>query len=557
MKYGKRFGLAAIMCICLSWVCVSVSQAGTFNTTMPKALTPDYKVEILVPGCHFHGLKGVNFTDKNTLIVNDMVGGAINTVNIKTGEVGVLLEGPDGLGDDLVYGPDGQLCWTEGLGGKVDCLFPDGKIVTAGSGLPLINGIAFNKEGRLFASQVFVADGLWELDPNGKEKPRKVIDELGWLNAFEFGPDGKIYGPLMRMDKRCIARIDVETGKIETIAKGFKKGPFTVDSPNAVKFDPQGRLFGIQASTGLVYRVDIETGNLETIAELEAGLDNLAISSEGKIYVTNMINNNIYEIEPDSKKVRLVVEGKLATPQGLCVRTTDKGDVLYVADTWCLKQVDGNTGDIEILWESHFEFPKNVWLDGDTAVITGFLVALSEFDVTTGKNKKIVYGFGGSSKAIRLPDGSLIVAMLKGELLKVTGEKGENRTVVVKGLQLPSSLELAGPDAVYVTEAGPGTLSRINLSTGEKKVIASGLAKPINMTLGSDGKLLVVELGKKQLTEVDLKSGSTKPLIGNLPIGLPSHMPVWTYPGVAVSKSGNIYVAGDIDNAIYKITPVK
>ena len=431
--------------------------------------------------------------------------------------------------------------------------------VVSAEGLPFINGIGFSKEGRLFASQVFAADALWELDPAGKTKPKKILDAPGWLNAFDFGPDGKLYGPLMRMDKRCIARIDLATGRIETIATDFKKGPFTVDSPNAVKFDEQGRLYGIQASTGLVYRVDIDTGKIEDLAQFDPGLDNLVISKDGKIYITNMIHNSIYEVDIATKKTRTLVEGRLATPQGLCVRNTKDGDTLYVADTWSLKKVDTKTGALEILWESHFQFPINVQLDGDTAIITGWLEALSEFDVTTARNVRVLHGFGGASKTLRLADGSLIVAnIVTGEIIKVTGAKGQERAVLVKGLGLPSSIELAGPNAIYVTEAGPGLLSRIDLATGEKKAVAMGLAKPVNMAVCPDGKLLVVEMDKKRLVRIDPSTGEINPLVGDLPIGLKSWgPPVWTHPGVAVSPSGAIYLSSDIENSLYKVTPAK
>jgi len=109
-----------------------------------------------------------------------------------------------------------------------------------------------------------------------------------------------------------------------------------------------------------------------------------------------------------------------------------------------------------------------------------------------------------------------------------------------------------------VTEAMAGTVSRIDLSTGEKKVVASGLRMPEGIAVFPDGKLAVVETGTRQLLKIDPTSGAITPLVKNLAVGFPSYpggLPPYLITGVAVSDSGTIYVTGDLENVLYKISP--
>ena len=63
--------------------------------------------------------------------------------------------------------------------------------------LPGINSLAFDqRSGKLYASQVFLGDALWEIDVAGVVAPRLIAKDMGGFNGFEVGLDGMIYGPL-------------------------------------------------------------------------------------------------------------------------------------------------------------------------------------------------------------------------------------------------------------------------------------------------------------------------------------------------------------------------
>ncbi|REN21320.1 hypothetical protein DSI41_00555, partial [Mycobacterium tuberculosis] len=63
--------------------------------------------------------------------------------------------------------------------------------------LPGINSLDFDRRnGKLYASQVFLGDALWEIDREGQKPPRLIKKDMGGFNGFEAGPDGMLYGPL-------------------------------------------------------------------------------------------------------------------------------------------------------------------------------------------------------------------------------------------------------------------------------------------------------------------------------------------------------------------------
>ena len=101
-------------------------------------------------------------------------------------------------------------------------------------------------------------------------------------------------------------------------------------------------------------------------------------------------------------------------------------------------------------------------------------------------------------------------------------------------------------------------MTQIDVGTGARKVVADGLAGPEGIDVGPDGRLYVAEVGQKRIVAIDPANGSKVVIASNLDIGLPAYPggPPGLIPtGVAVAKSGAIYVSSDLRNAIYKLTP--
>ena len=78
--------------------------------------------------------------------------------------------------------------------------------------------------------------------------------------------------------------------------------------------------------------------------------------------------------------------------------------------------------------------------------------------------------------------------------------------------------------------------------------------------MAPNGKIIAAEVGLKRIISIDPESGAVTEIAGGLKIGLPGipgFLPSNVPTGVGVSSTGAIYVTSDIENAIYKFTPIE
>ncbi|MCG8492045.1 MAG: PQQ-binding-like beta-propeller repeat protein [Sneathiellales bacterium] len=527
--------------------------AATGMVLLASGAQAEYKRELLVTGSDFHGVHGITANSDGTLFVGSVVGGAIYRVDPASGSVTTEIKTPTGMADDLEFGPDGTLAYTSFLSGIVRARRPDGKIDELASGLPGINSIAWKQDGRLFATQVFLGDALYEIDPAGAKPARKIIEGMGGLNGFDFGPDGMLYGPLWF--KGQVVKVNVDTGELNVVADGFK-------IPAAANFDSNGNLYVVDTARGQVVRVDISNGDKTVIASVPKSIDNLAFDANDTLYITNMADNGVYRIDTSTGAATMLTEGELAMPGGLDVWNEGGKDTIYVADLFAYRGVNADNGKVTDFLRMHadtLEYPFNVRVNKDHAVLSSwFTGTVQKVDRKTGKNIAIWHNFAAPHDAIELPDGTVVVAELgAGQLTLARGEKPEERTAIAKGLAGPLGLAIAGKNAVYVTELS-GVLSRVDLNTGNKTVIAEGLALPEGIDVDEKGIIYLAEVALKQVVKIDPATGEKTVIASNLPIGLPGieGIPPSNVPtGIAVGKDGVVYVTSDLENAIYKLTP--
>lgn len=518
--------------------------------TLPTLADPAYRIQALMPKTPANGFNGLAFDSQDTLYAGVVQGSTTYRIDKETGAASVFIPPPEGGADDLVFEPGGRVIWTAFFLGKVFARGADGRIVTLAEGVPGANAIARSRDGRVFFSQVFMGDALWELDLSGRMQNRKVAEKLGGLNAFRVHSDGQIYGPLWF--KGQVVKVDPDSGRTQLVADGFK-------IPAAVKFDSRGRLYVIDNKTGELLRVDVATGAKTTVAVLRPHLDNLAIDAKDRIFVSTNGDGSLFEVDAKTGKVRTLIDGHLACPQGIAVWDGPQGEELFVADNFAYKRVDGFTGAVKESTKGG-AFPNSASITGDKVLMAGWFRNVVEvFDAKTDDLLYAIPGFKAPFGTLLLADGSILVAEgATGNLVRVRDREGKQRDVVARDLASPVYLAPAGPDAVYVTEFLAGRVTRVDLRTGEKKTVAAGLRGPKGLAVKPDGSLLVVNVGTKELLQIDPASGAMKPIAQNLAVGLhvpPGFLPAFTLSGVAVAASGNIYVTSDIDNVIYKLSP--
>jgi sugar lactone lactonase YvrE len=445
------------------------------------------------------------------------------------------------------------MAWTGFLAGDLYSRKGDGPIKKLASGLPGINSLAFRKDGRLYATTVFLGDTLYEIDVEGVKPPRQIMEKMGGLNGFEFGPDDKLYGPLWF--KGQVAKVDVDKAELTVVADGFKV-------PAAVNFDSKGNLWVVDTALGQLVRVDPKTGAKKMVAQLKPSLDNLAIDDKDHIFVSNMADNGIQEVDPETGAAKQIIIGKLALPGGIGVVSDAGKDTIYIADVFAYRTVDGTTGEVSEPARMHtaggtLEYPMSATAKGDDVILSSwFTGTVQVIDRKTGATREMMHGFKAPHDAIRLDDGSILVSELGNKsLVRVSGEHGKDRTALITGLEGPVGLVAGTSGDVYVTEAFAGMVSKV-AANGEKTVVAKDLKMPEGIARGPDGKLIVAEVGAKRIVEIDPQGGAVRVIASDLPIGLagaPGGLPTNIPTGVGVGASGTIYFSSDIENAIYKI----
>jgi len=514
-----------------------------------------YEVTRLVPGSAFHGVHGLGIDKTGRLFAGSVAGAALYEVDRAGGTAKIAIPSPEGMADDIAFAPDGTMAWTGFLTGDLYSRKGDGPVKKLASGLPGINSLAFRKDGRLYATQVFLGDALYEIDVEGAKPPRKIMEKMGGLNGFEFGPDDMLYGPLWF--KGQVAKVDVDKAELTVVADGFKV-------PAAVNFDSKGNLWVVDTALGQLVKVDPKSGAKKMVAQLKPSLDNLAIDDKDRIFVSNMADNGIQEVDPETGAAKQVIIGKLALPGGIGVVSDGGKDTIYVADVFAYRTVDGTTGEVTEVARMHadgvpLEYPMSATARGDDVILSSWFTGTVQLiDRKSGKSREMLHGFKAPHDAVKLGDGSILVNELGSKsLVRASGEHGKDRTVLIGDLEGPVGMAAtASGDAVYVTEAFAGRISKIG-TNGEKTIIAKDLKMPEGLALAPDGMLIVAEVGAKRIVRIDPKDGTVTEIAANLPIGMPAApggLPTNIPTGVGVGATGVIYFSSDIENAIYKVT---
>jgi sugar lactone lactonase YvrE len=526
-------------------------------------------VDVLARGSRFHGTNGIHFGPDGLLYMASVVTPALAAIDPETGEVKTQWGAEEGAKgpDDLAFGPDGSVYWTDIAYGDVVRRAPDGTTSVVASPGPGVNPITFSDDGRLFVSQCFLGDQLFEIDPMGATEPRLISDQLGpgcGLNGMDWGPDDKLYGP--RWFQGTVARVDVDSGKVETVAEGF-------GVPAAVKFDSQGRLHVLDSLRGEVVRLDVAAGTSKVIGRVTpSAADNLAFDAKDRLFVSSFGDGSIVEVL-DGERTRTVVPGGITMAGGLALAKRAGGDgavdaggageVLYVADFYALRGLDPRTGKEVYTARDIIGFSKigsimTVAADGDRLITTSwFDNAVKVWDPV---ENDVVVSFTGLKRPVnaRPFQGDLVVAEWDtGSVLRLKAAEPETRTAIATGIATPAGLAVGGDD-LYVSDRDAGRVLQIvdgGKLLSPAREVARGLAGPEGIELGDDGQLYVVEADGDRVSRVDPETGETMLVAGGLALHVPSQGEFPTtmlFNGIAVGAE-RIYVTGDVENVIYTV----
>jgi len=512
----------------------------------PGAPAAEWPRDWLVPGGPFRGIHGVAVGPDGQVWVGSVMGQAIYRVDPASGRVEAVVPAPEGEADDLDFAADGTLYFTGFMHGTMTARDPDGRLRVLAKGLPGMNSLALDPRGRLFGTQVFSADALWEFDRAGKAAPRLVRKDLGGLNGFDFGPDGRLCGPLwFRAQVVCL---DVDAGTTEVVADGFT-------TPAAANFDPAGELFAIDNATGEIFRIDLAARKKVRVATAPTNLDNLAFGPDGRLFVTNMPDNALYEIDRTTGAVRTVVSSPLTLPGGIA----RAGDTLYVADTFALSAVDlrdGSVGDLSRDGETSGSPSLAAANDVHLATASLHRGSASLWERAT---KRVVARWAdlGQPTALALgPESRVVVANAAGTLVELDPARTEARRELARGLAMPMGLART-TRGWLVSEAAAGRLLELG-DDGKRRTLARDLAQPEGIVVLADGRVAVAETGADRVSLVDPESGRRETIATGLPLGvadLPGQPPGIFPTGIAVAADGAILLSSDVEGGILRLRP--
>ena len=539
------------------WI-VGFSVALLVGCAAPEPPEPAaWTVTVLAEGGPLHATNGMYFGPDGRLHV---VSASSATVAAIDPESGAVLErwGPEeGVQgpDDLTFGPDGSVYWTDFAFGDVGKRTPDGTTTVIASPGPGVNPITFSDDGRLFVSQCALGDKLFEIDPDGIEEPRLISDQLGpgcGLNGMDWGPDERLYGP--RTSTSEVVRVDVDRGTFETVSSSLQ-------GPVALKFDSQDRLHVLDTGAGEVVRVDVATGDTEVVGRVAVGSDNLAFDADDRLFVSNYAHSSIVEvIGPETN--RTVIAGGVSFPGGLAyLPTTGGAGRLFLADRRALRELDPDTGaevhvvtgrgsDVGEALSAH-PYGAQLILSGATNV--------SIWDPDGDRLVARFEGFEEAIDALPLGDDIIVSEYETGSVVRFDPASPDARTVLASGLEAPAGLAVHGGD-LYVADRS-GTILQI-LDDGERidppRLVAGGLAGPEGIAAGEDGALYVVEEDAGRVTRVDPETGAATPVADGLTLqsleqkSIGGSTSVGFLSGIAVGD-GSLYVSSYAENRVYRI----
>lgn len=536
--------LSIALCAALAGTVTGCTNA---TTTADPAPLRSWQQEVLVPGSSFHTVNGLALDRNGEALIASVASESIYRFDPHTKTVQVAVPAPEGLSDDIALSSSGNLFWTDPVAGVVRTEHDDGTVSVVAENLPGVNSIAFSRDGRrLFVGQTFFADSFWEIDPEGRQPPRLVAKDTEGVNAFAFGADGFIYGPIAH--DGTVVRMDPETGEMEVLVGGLK-------TPVSVRWSADEHLYVLAGATGEVLEVDPHTGSTTLVAQVAAPVDNMVVEDNRTIYVTNMADNAVIAVDIATGATTSLIDGVLAFPKDVALVSEAGRDVLYVADSTAVRSVDTTTGDVTDLarrMTSALQFPSGIGVDpAHIYLVSEVTGSVQIVDRRTSEFVGKVDGFVEPTDVVGLPDGIMLVA--EGSSGRIVRVDSTGRTVIADGLIAPMALVSSGNGSVYLAESTAGRVLELDVDSGSLTEVAAGFGIVRSIGVLPDGRLAVLDSGSGDLHIVDPLAGKSNKIASTLPVGYLQD----PYPrsgGIVVGSEGTIYVAADRDNSILKLT---
>jgi sugar lactone lactonase YvrE len=524
-----------------------MNRYGRSNITLQEGWSRNY----LIPPSRFFGANGIRGGSDGRIYVAQLAGSRISTIDPESGEIEHLdTTGSEIIGpDDLVFDDDGNLYITEYTEGRVSMRQPNGVTRVLQGDVYGSNPITIH-DGRLIVGECRMAARIMELDRCGGA-PRIILEDIPMANAFEVGPDGKLYFPVMGTNE--IWRVNLDGSGCEVVV-----GDLGV--PDSVKFDDKGQIISTQVGSGQVLRIDPQSGARTVLADIGPGLDNAAFVNS-RLFVSHM-TGSIHEILAPGQLRELNPQG-LLWPMGVAV--SDAGSV-YVADgSYAYIREPGKMmGLVGMIFTPGFPgFHRGVASAGSCEwYVTTSVGEVQCWNPVSQSSEVLASGYDVLMGIAVDADGAICFA--ESGAGKVHAMVNGKASVLATGLELPTGLAIGDEGQCFVCESGAGRV--VKLENGRSETIADGFELPEGLALFGD-KLFVIDVATHQLVSVSLSSGARSVIASGLPVGRPTGSrpvlgsagefsgPMTSFAGLAAGADGTLYVGADGDGSVMAISP--
>jgi sugar lactone lactonase YvrE len=478
-----------------------------------------YKLVTIVKDTPFAGVNGATIGGDGALYVVHTGDGTTTRIDLKTMAVTEFVHSWAGafITDDITTDGKGTFyaTGTTPLVGEVYRIDASGTKTTIARGLTAPNGIQFNKQtGRLFVTECFQANRVFEIDPTGAKEPRLIVkaDVIPVPEGFDFDPDtADLIIPDLGTGR--ILRVNPESGAIQPIADQFT-------APVALKVGPDKKAYFPEIG-GAVYRLSLDGKTRDKLAQLPPGLDNLAITADGRLLVTSYWDATIYEVATDgSGKFKtlfskgpntlsgvLVRSGQVLVSDAIMVRTAGKGEYAPTKlNAWTahgmplpLGLADGPGG--QILWPDAVNNAIALGnpADGTFKPVAGGLGRPVAVVMSKTEPRLYVAEYGaGQVTEIRLTDGA--------------------KRPLVTGLRGPLALAIVD-DTLYIAEAHTAQIRKAPLAGGNPEVfVSSEFGKIGALAPDGHGGLVALDVIGRRLLRIDPKKLAITTIADGLPV---------------------------------------